>query len=97
MWLGSGGASNILGNFFTDWFQILTHHCIRIRACFYIWNGTGRDGTGRDGMGRDVMGWDVTGTGWDATGRHVMGRDGMGWNGMALSHSNAWPGTASFL
>jgi pentapeptide MXKDX repeat protein len=67
------------------------------------WDGTGRDGTGRDGMGchatgRDAMGWDATGRdamGRDGTGRHMMGQDGMGRNGMALSHSNAWPGTAS--
>jgi hypothetical protein len=89
IWLGSGGASNNLGNFFTDWFQILTHRCIRIRTCFYI-----RDGMGWDGMGCHATG---TGMGWDGTERHVMGRDGMGRNGMALSHSNAWPGTASII
>jgi hypothetical protein len=82
IWLGSGGASNNLGNFFTDRFQILTHRCIRIRACFYIW-----DGTGWGAMRRDVMRWD--GMHWG------QGQDGMGRNGMALSHSNAWPGTAS--
>jgi hypothetical protein len=57
----------------------------------------GRDGMGCHATGRDAMGWDATGKGWYGTGRHVMGRDGMGRNGMALSHSNAWPGTASLF
>jgi hypothetical protein len=49
--------------------------------------------TGWDGMGWDGMGWD--GMRWDRTGRDGMGRYGMGRDGMGLSHSNAWPGTAS--
>jgi hypothetical protein len=55
IWLGSSGASNNLGNFFTNWFQSLTHRCIRIGAGFYIRDGVrcGGDGTGRHVMGRD--------------------------------------------
>jgi hypothetical protein len=65
-----------LRKFFTDCFEILTQPCLRIRACFYVRDGTGRDGMGRDGMGWDGMGWD--GTGWDRTGRDGIGRDGTG-------------------
>jgi hypothetical protein len=46
-WLGSGGSSNNLPQFFTDCFQIFTQRSIQIRACFYthrdmfIWRGSG--------------------------------------------------------
>jgi hypothetical protein len=54
------------------------------------WGRTRRDAMGRHGIARDGMGRD--GNGWDRTGREVMGRGGRG-----LSHSNAWPGTASVM
>jgi hypothetical protein len=36
----------------------VTQPCIRIRAYFYIRDGTGRDAMGRDGNGRDGIGRD---------------------------------------
>jgi hypothetical protein len=57
------------------------------------WGRARRDALGRHGIVRDEMGRD--GNGWDRTGREGMGRGGKDRGGRGLSHSNAWPGTAS--
>jgi hypothetical protein len=98
-----------LRKFGTHRFEILTQRCIPIRASVHIcvksicgWEAV--EPQSRKILHRLVSNFDTPlhsntrvflYTGWDGTGRHVMGRDGMGRNGMALSHSNAWPGTAS--